>query len=194
VEHMEVKKKNKRMKKLGLSAVVATTFAIAAPQAVASTDTPSKTQRETASDERFDSFFGNAAENMKKMRNNFSEYRKNHANKKANGISGEYKASTNGGTLQDIATREDANSVFYDVKIKDLDSTSVNTDVKDGYITITGLQEKQSEYNTANAAGRGLSKSGFQRTFPLPQNVDQHKMKMTAEKDKVVLEFPKIKS
>jgi len=186
--------KKRKIKKLGLSAVVATTFAIATPQAIAAPEAGTKAQREAASDERFDSFFGNAAENMKKMRNNFAAQRKDFADKRANGISGEYKSSTNGGTLQDISTREDSNSIFYDVKVKDLDSTSVNTDVKDGYITITGLQEKHSEYNTQNASGQGLMKSGFQRTFPLPKNVDQHKMKMTAEKDKVVLEFPKIKS
>lgn len=188
-----MEKKKRKIKKIGLSAVVATTFAIATPQAIAATDTAAKARREAASDERFDSFFGSAHENMKKMHDNFAAQRKDFAAKKAGGLSGDYKSTTNGGTLQDISTREDANSIFYDVKVKDLDSTSVNTDVKDGYITITGLQEKRSEYNTQNASGQGLMKSGFQRTFQLPKNVDQHKMKMTAEKDKVVLEFPKIK-
>lgn len=195
MEDLEMKK-NKQWKKLAVGTVLTGALSTTATQALAAQDTAAtKAQREAASDERFDSFFGNAAENMKKMHSNFAQLRKDHANKKANGLSGDYKSTVNGGgSLQEIATREDANFIYYDVKIKDLDSTSVNTDVKDGYITITGLQEKRSEYNTQNASGQGLSKSGFQRTFPLPQNVDQHKMKMTAEKDKVILEFPKTKS
>lgn len=195
MEHLEMKNRTSRIKIIGLCAIVATSFTTAT-QAVAATETASgsKAQRETASEERFDAFFGDAATNMKQMRERAAQKRKEMAQGKSKGVTGEYKSSTNGGTLQDIATREDAESVFYDVKIADLDSTSVNTDVKDGYITITGLTEKKSEYNDKNSSGQGLMKSGFERRFPLPKNVDGHKMKMTAEKDKVILQFPKIKS
>lgn len=85
--------------------------------------------------------------------------------------------------INDILKREDDNSVYYDIKVDDIQSTAINTKVENGYITITGTTEKKRFY-----------KSTFNRTFPIPEQVDPNKMEMVSEKDKITLKFPKIKA
>lgn len=103
-----------------------------------------------------------------------------------------------GGTVNDISKREDENAVYYDIKVEDVNGTSINTKIENGYITITGTTEKKNEKSNSKE-GEGISaqsyyKSSFNRTFPLPEHVDQNGMKMTSEKNKIVLMFPKVKA
>lgn len=103
-----------------------------------------------------------------------------------------------GGTVNDISKREDDDSVYYDIKVEDVNSTSINTKVENGYITITGITEKKrgssDEKEKDGFLAQSVYKSTFNRTFPLPEHVDQNKMQMTSEKDKIVLKFPKVKA
>ncbi|MGZ3691073.1 MAG: Hsp20/alpha crystallin family protein, partial [Pseudobdellovibrio sp.] len=100
-----------------------------------------------------------------------------------------------GGSVYDISKREDDSFVYYDIKVGDLNSTSINTKIENGYVSISGTEEKKSgpEVKEGNASTQSIFKSSFSRTFPLPGNVDQAKMQMLTEKDKVVLKFPKKK-
>jgi len=101
-----------------------------------------------------------------------------------------------GGTIDDITKREDENFVYYDIKVSDLNATSINTKIENGYITITGTIEKKNESKNdkdgVNNMAQSFFKSSFNRTFPLPDHVDQNKMQMIPEKDKIVLKFPKL--
>lgn len=103
-----------------------------------------------------------------------------------------------GGSVDDIAKREDADFVYYDIKVNDLNSTSVNTKIENGHITITGTVEKKSgsddKKDDSGFSSQSIYKSTFNRTFPLPEHVDQNKMEMIPEKDKIVLKFPKVKT
>lgn len=103
-----------------------------------------------------------------------------------------------GGSVDDIAKREDDDFVYYDIKVNDLNSTSVNTKIENGYITITGTVEKKSgsddKKDDSGFSLQSIYKSTFNRTFPLPEHVDQDKMEMIPEKDKIVLKFPKVKA
>lgn len=103
-----------------------------------------------------------------------------------------------GGSVDDIAKREDDDFVYYDIKIHDLNSTSIDTKIENGYITITGTVEKKNgaddKKDDVGFSPQSIFKSTFNRTFPLPENVDQNKMEILPEKDKVVLKFPKVKS
>lgn len=101
-----------------------------------------------------------------------------------------------GGTINDISKREDDNFVYYDIKVDDVKSTSINTKVESGYVTITGTVEKKSgsEGKDDSFSAQSIFKSSFNRTFPLPENVEQNKMQMLTEKDKVILKFPKTKA
>lgn len=84
------------------------------------------------------------------------------------------------------------------IKVNDLNSTSVNTKIENGYITITGTVEKKSgsddKKNDSGFSSQSIYKSTFNRTFPLPEHVDQNRMEMSPEKDKIVLKFPKVKT
>lgn len=103
-----------------------------------------------------------------------------------------------GGTVNDISKREDDDFVYYDIKVEDVNATSIQTKIESGYIMIMGTTEKKSktsdEKNKDGFSAESICKSTFNRTFPLPERVDASKMEMTSEKDKIVLRFPKIKT
>lgn len=99
-----------------------------------------------------------------------------------------------GAAISDIAEREDDQYVYYDITVPDLNATSINTKISDGYLTITGTIEKKSSDDEENSGMQSVFHSTFNRTVPLPENVDEDKMEMVPEKDKVVLKFPKIKA
>lgn len=90
----------------------------------------------------------------------------------------------------DITMREDASYVYYDIPVDDVKATTINTVVENNYVTIEGTTEKKSDANNEHSVS--VFKSTFKRTFPLPENVDQHKLKLIAEKDKYVVRFPKM--
>lgn len=101
-----------------------------------------------------------------------------------------------GGSAFDISIREDDGFVYYDIKVDDLNSASINTKVENGYVTITGTVEKKNEENKYDEedklSSQYIYKSTFNRTFPLPENVNADKMQMTPDKNKIVLKFPKV--
>lgn len=99
-----------------------------------------------------------------------------------------------GGTIEDISKREDEQFVYYDIKVDDLKSTSVNTKIENGYITITGTVEKKSGSESDNSQLQSVFQGTFNRSFPLPEHVDAGKMQMLSEDDKIVLKFPKTKA
>ncbi len=144
---------------------------------------------------------GDPFDQMRKMRDQMEKriqgLNANHLNS-SNPFDSWFSDKFGGGTINDISKREDDSSVYYDIKVEDVKSTSINTKVENGYITITGTTEKKSstsdERETDGFSAKSVYKSTFNRTFPLPEQVDQNKMQMTSEKDKIVLKFPKIKT
>ena len=149
-----------------------------------------------------DDFFGGSDpfEDMKKMREQMRKRMDvfDKPNSRTNPFDSWFSDKFGGGTVDDIAKREDDEFVYYDIKINDLNSTSVNTKIENGYITITGTIEKKSRSDDKKDDGgfssQSVFKSTFNRTFPLPEHVDQNKMEMVPEKDKIVLKFPKVKA
>lgn len=99
-----------------------------------------------------------------------------------------------GGSVNDISKREDDGFVYYDIKVRNLNSTSITTKIENGYITITGtVEEKDGDGEDGGHSSQRIFQSSFHRTFPLPDNVDQDKMEMVPENNKIVLKFPKNK-
>lgn len=98
-----------------------------------------------------------------------------------------------GGTVQDIEKREDENFVYYDIKVKDVKGTTVNTKVENGYLTITGqIESKKSEQDEESGfSNSSVFSSTFSRTFPLPADVDADSMEMESEQNKITIKFPK---
>lgn len=153
---------------------------------------PNVTQNEVASpDDLFNNFFKEHRKNFSNLlsddffsKDPFKEMQLFHERfeKQMNNIQGT--------SSYDISEREDSQNVYYDIKVPDINSTSIKTNVENGQLTITGTIEKKNENESASA--QSFFKSSFQRSFPLPDNVDQHKMEMTNENDKIVLKFPKL--
>ena len=138
-------------------------------------------------------------EEMKKMRKQMQERMDifdTRNSSKSNPFDSWFSDKFGGGTISDISKREDENFVYYDIKVGDLNSASINTKIKNGYVSITGTQEKKVgvDGEDDNSSTQGSFKSMFSRTFPIPNNVDPKKMQMLTEKDKVILKFPKIKT
>ncbi|MEN0059796.1 MAG: Hsp20 family protein [Bdellovibrio sp.] len=143
-----------------------------------------------------DDFFGGSDpfEDMKKMREQMDKRMEKFGIKPhsmTNPFDSWFSDKFGGGTVNDISKREDDNFVYYDIKIEDLNSTSINTKIENGYITITGTVEKKSGSDGEESSSQSIYKSTFNRTFPLPENVDENKMEMTPEKNKITLKFPK---
>lgn len=94
-----------------------------------------------------------------------------------------------------ISEREDENFVYFDIQAKNLNPSSINTNIENGYLSITGTIEKKSgdDEQSAGAGMQSYFKSTFNQTFPLSIKVDPEKMEMTHENGKIVLKFPKRK-
>lgn len=137
-------------------------------------------------------------EEMKKMRDQMQkrmEFFDSNSSSKINPFDSWFSGKFGGGSINDISKREDDNYVYYDIKVGNLSSASINTKIEQGYISISGTEEKKSgsEGESDSGSTQSVFKSSFSRTFPLPQNVEHEKMQMLKEEDKVVLKFPKKK-
>lgn len=83
----------------------------------------------------------------------------------------------------EMKRREDEKFVYYDLKFAGLEGSKLEASVNDGQVTVQG------EFN--ESSGGRVSSSNFQRSFPLPPNVDGAKMEVLPEPGKMVLKFPK---
>jgi HSP20 family molecular chaperone IbpA len=86
-----------------------------------------------------------------------------------------------------VNQREDSDYVDLDVPVNVLDETTVDTNVTNDHVTISGTVEKKYD------GGAGLFRSSFSRTFPVPEGVNQNQMAVVPQKGKVTLKFPKLK-
>ena len=91
--------------------------------------------------------------------------------------------------LGGVNQREDSDYVYLDVPIHDLDEATVDTNITNDHVTVSGTIEKK----YAGDSSQGVFRSSFSRTFPIPEGVNQNQMAVVPEKDKVTLKFPKIK-
>ena len=105
-----------------------------------------------------------------------------------------FSSKFGGGTVRDIEKREDEDFVYYEIVVQDLKGTTINTKVENGYLTVTGqIESEDSEENDENGfSNRSVFSSTFSRTFPLPTEVDTDAMEMEAERNKIIIKFPKI--
>lgn len=147
-----------------------------------------------------DDFFGqrDPFEQMKKMRKEMEQRMENfgkQSNTTKNPFDFWYSNKFGGGSIEDISKREDDNFVYYDIKVENLNLTSINTKVENGNISITGSVEKKEDSGDKDgSSSRVYFRSTFARSFPLPEGVDANKMETNADKDKITLKFPKLKT
>jgi HSP20 family molecular chaperone IbpA len=87
-----------------------------------------------------------------------------------------------------LSQREDDKFVYFDLEVEDLKSTSIQSKVENGYLTVSGVVEKK---NTDENVQHSF-KSEFHRTFPLPEGIDTKKMEVISEGHRVTFKFPKV--
>lgn len=92
-----------------------------------------------------------------------------------------------GGSLSEIQQEEDNKYVYYKISLDGLDTENVKIDVQDGMVNITGSMNKVEE--TEN--GRTSLNQAFQRSFPVPPDVDSAKVEFSTESGQIVIKFPK---
>lgn len=90
--------------------------------------------------------------------------------------------------VDSISQREDDTYVYFDINIPQTKPDEVKVQVQDGQILISG--KIQSTLESENA--KGFYSSHFQRSFPVPDNVDADSYKMEHENNKIILKFTKI--
>lgn len=83
--------------------------------------------------------------------------------------------------------REDDKNIYFDLDVEDSGSTTVDTKVENGYLQVTGTTQKTIQEGNSESS----FKSTFQRSVPLPENVDATKMQMIPGPGKVTFKFPK---
>lgn len=89
-----------------------------------------------------------------------------------------------------IDQREDDKFVYFDIKVDDVNSTLVHTRIENGYVNVSGSTQKKSQSDSEES----VYQSTFNKTFPVPDNVDSGKMEMIPDHDKYILKFPKLKA
>lgn len=104
-----------------------------------------------------------------------------------------FKKKFGGGGPGDIQTREDEDFIYYDVVIKDLSNHKLDIRVEDDQIKISGTIEKKSESNNNEESSRQFFSSTFRRSFPVPPGVDDTKVQMEQDGEKIIIKLPKIK-
>jgi HSP20 family molecular chaperone IbpA len=136
-----------------------------------------------------DDFFGKSEDPFSQMRKMREQMMKqfNPPEKGAAPFDSWYQKKFGGGDVADISQREDDKFVYYDISVKGLNKEDLKVKVANGQINISGKTETKNENGNT---GTYMS-SMFQRSFPVPPNVDSNKVQMENEKDKLTVKFPK---
>lgn len=138
-----------------------------------------------------DDFFGRSRDPFEEMRRMREGMIKQFEQDEGGGLFDSwYKKKFGGGNAGDITRREDDHFVYYDIAVDGLRQEKVNVKVENGQLTISGQVEKKSEEGNSGS----YFKSSFQRSFPVPSNVDSGKFQLEQGKEKLVVKFPKIRT
>ncbi len=86
---------------------------------------------------------------------------------------------------------EDDQYSYIEIVTDKIDQKTVNVDVIDGVVTITA--ETVNEKNDSSLNSRSMSSyfSKFSKSFPAPYGVDENKVEIDNEDNKIVIKFPK---
>lgn len=141
-------------------------------------------------DDFFDEGFfaqGNPFEEMRKFRKQLERQLKNQGDDQGqvDAFDNWYGGRFGGGTLNEIHLKEDDQYIYYEIVIKDLNSTSVKASVEGNDLSITGesVSGRDSESFSTTVT----------RSFPLPAQAKAETMQMIPEAGMVVIRFQKKK-
>lgn len=94
----------------------------------------------------------------------------------------------------EIDQREDDKFVYVEIESKFIDPESVQVELNNGMISVSGKMRVENEQKGANGSARSVMISSFHQAFPVPDGVDADGMQLEQNKTKLVLKFPKLTS
>lgn len=92
-----------------------------------------------------------------------------------------------GGNVNEISQKEDENFVYYEIRSPGLKKEDLKIEIAGGIIQISGKVEKKN----SDGGSQSYFSSSFNRSFPIPNNVDPQKVEMLQEGEAIILKFPK---
>lgn len=153
-------------------------------------------------DKTFDSFFDDdffrssksPFEEMEKMRDRMMKGFESYLDDSKGGIFDSwFKKRFGGGKPGDIKQREDDDFIYYDIFIKDLSNQKLDIQVQDGQIKISGTIEKKSGNKDDKGSSSQFYSSTFHRSFPVPYGVDDSRVQIERDGEKIIIKLPKVK-
>ncbi|MCB0379034.1 MAG: Hsp20 family protein, partial [Bdellovibrionales bacterium] len=91
-----------------------------------------------------------------------------------------------------INTIDDEDSVVFEIQFKGkVDDGTLNVNVENGMVTISGRQVQKSQDNEEGSWVHFSSSSSFSQSFSVPYGVDENNVQIKNQGNKVILTFPK---
>lgn len=90
-------------------------------------------------------------------------------------------------SLGGIKQKKDAKFTYFEIELEDQIPKELKVNVQDGQVQITGKIESKNEDGNSNS----YYSSTFERSFPVPSDVEADKLKMEQVDKKIILKFPK---
>lgn len=86
---------------------------------------------------------------------------------------------------------EDQNAVFIKAELPGIEQKDIEVKIEDSTLTIRGERTQESELKSENYHRMERYYGAFQRSFALPQTIDQEKVQATCDKGVLTIILPK---
>jgi HSP20 family molecular chaperone IbpA len=96
-----------------------------------------------------------------------------------------------GGNVGDIQRKEDKDYVYYQFKVDDPKKYKFTAKIQDGTVRLSAESRSELEKEKTGYESKSVSEYKFERSFPIPANVDAGKFKTSVEGNQYIVKFPK---
>ena len=96
-----------------------------------------------------------------------------------------------GGNFGDIQKKEDQEYVYYEFKVDDPKKYKFTVKVQGGMIQLSAENKTESKNEKEAYESKSVTEYKFERSFPIPTNVDTSKFKTSVEGNQYIVKFPK---
>lgn len=90
-----------------------------------------------------------------------------------------------------VEEHEDDDFKYVEVLAEGIDKNSININIADGMISISGEIRKTDDNQSASSRSMSSYVSSFSRSFNIPHGVSEENVKIDTEDNKIVIKFPK---
>jgi HSP20 family protein len=100
-----------------------------------------------------------------------------------------------GGALEDdlsVEHHEDEKFKYIEINGRGLDKDAINVDISNGMVSISGEIKNKSDNQDRNSFIRSQSISTFSKSFSIPRGVNENKVEIDTEGQKIIIKFPKL--